>query len=117
MLATYSEEESLKTGEDCQTIPVNNCRNVAKPNCRQIADEQCRKVPNRECGRVPVKKCRQVSVSVRNLDYQKQNNVNKLAILVTYFWVSGQLMSKDTICHCNLTSSHKIRLTANKRPM
>ena len=61
MLATYSEGESLKTGEDCQTIPVNNCRNVAKPNCRQIADEQCRKVPNRECGRVPVKKCRQVS--------------------------------------------------------
>ena len=61
LLATYSEGESLKTGEDCQTIPVNNCRNVAKPNCRQIADEQCRKVPNRECGRVPVKKCRQVS--------------------------------------------------------
>ena len=61
LLATYSEGESLKTGDDCQTIPVNNCRNVAKPNCRKIADEQCRKVPNRECGRVPVKECRQVS--------------------------------------------------------
>ena len=61
LLATYSEGESLKTGSDCQTIPVNNCRNVAKPNCRKIADEQCRKVPNRECGRVPVKECRQVS--------------------------------------------------------
>ena len=69
LLATYSEGESLKTGEDCQTIPVNNCRNVAKPNCRQIADEQCRKVPNRECGRVPVKKCRQVSAVVTSVSH------------------------------------------------